>query len=185
MLPEISLNVMDIAQNSVRAQASLITIEIEIDTKEGTLRLVMDDNGYGMSEEETEKVTDPFFTSRTTRKVGLGVPFVKQAAEITGGSFSIESEEKVGTKLCAIFNKASIDCMPLGDICSTIYLLVISYEKIDFLYRYTVDDRSFTLDTRQMRDICGGIPFSNPDISEFIKSYLTENTDEVNQGQVF
>jgi uncharacterized protein YukJ len=64
-------------------------------------------------------------------------------------------------------------------------LLVISYEKIDFLYRYTVDDRSFTLDTRQMRDICGGIPFSNPDISEFIKSYLTENTDEVNQGQVF
>ncbi len=97
MMPEISLNILDVAENSVRAGASLIEIGVSVQTEEDTLTVVIKDDGCGMSEEQIEKVQDPFYTTRTTRKVGLGVPFFKQAAESAGGSFSIMSEEGKGT----------------------------------------------------------------------------------------
>lgn len=185
MLPEISLNILDIAQNSIQAEADLIEISIQISLENHTLTLFIGDNGCGMTEDEVQEVTDPFFTSRSTRRVGLGVPFLKQEAEISGGSFEIESELFVGTKLCAIFNEKNIDCMPLGDISSTIYLLILSNDKIDFLFRYYVDKEGFLLDTREIRNICGSASFSDQTISEFIKSYLVENISEINRGQVF
>lgn len=103
MMPEISLNVLDVAQNSVRAGASLISISVRADTNQDTLTIVIEDNGCGMTKEQAARVIDPFFTTRTTRKVGLGVPFFKLAAESTGGSFSIRSEPGVGTVVTAVF----------------------------------------------------------------------------------
>lgn len=185
MLTEISLNVIDIARNSIRAGASLVQISIDVDTRKKTLRLTIADDGSGMSPQQLAKVEDPFFTSRTTRKVGLGIPFLKQEAECTGGTFSIKSEEGKGTVVEALFHRDHIDCMPLGDINSSICMMVTTSENknVDFVYTYEVDGRSFKLDTREVREILDGVPLSDPKVSEFIRSYLIENQEAVDRGE--
>ena len=135
-----------------------------------------------MTPQQVEQVTDPFFTSRTTRKVGLGVPFFKLAAESTGGSFTIRSEPGVGTTVTAVFVLSHIDRMPLGDINTTIHTLVIYHPETDFVYRYRYNDRSFTLDTREFRQVLGDIPFASPEISAYIMDYLSENKLETDGG---
>jgi len=184
-MTEISLNILDVAENSTRAGASLVTILIDISTADGTLKVVIADNGCGMTQEQVAKVTDPFFTTRTTRKVGLGVPFFKMAAESSGGSFDIVSELGVGTTVTAVFGLTNIDRMPLGDISSTIHNLIVYHPESDFYYRYTVNDRSFYLDTREMREILGGIPFDVPEVSVYISEYLKENKRETDQEEVY
>lgn len=180
MLPELSLNILDIANNSIRAGADLVTIEVRIHNKKDKLTLKITDNGCGMTKEEISRVEDPFFTTRTTRDVGLGVPFLKQAAEITGGAFLIESKPGIGTKINTSFGLSHIDRMPLGDICSTIYTLVLANKNINFLYIYKYDDKEYRLDTRDIREILGDIPFDTPEVAGFIGNYLKENHQEVN-----
>lgn len=140
---ELSLNVMDIVQNSVRAGASLITVQVAESKKHDTLTITITDNGCGMSAEQVKSVIDPFFTTRTTRKVGLGVPLFKMEAEMTGGSFQIDSEEGKGTKVTAVFRPSHVDMIPLGDIASVIHLLITCNPELDFL---------FTLQCRRKRD---------------------------------
>ena len=181
-MPEISLNVLDVAENSTRAGASLVTITVDADFTSDRLSIVIDDNGCGMTPQQVQQVTDPFFTSRTTRKVGLGVPFFKLAAESTGGSFTIRSEPGVGTTVTAVFVLSHIDRMPLGDINTTIHTLVIYHPDTDFVYRYRYNDRSFTLDTREFRQVLGDIPFASPEISAYIMDYLSENKLETDGG---
>ena len=185
MMPEISLNVLDVAENSTRAGASLVRITVEADFEKDRLTITIADDGCGMTPEQVAQVTDPFYTSRTTRKVGLGVPFFKYAAESTGGSFSIDSEVGVGTTVTAVFVLSHIDRMPLGDITSTIHTLVVYHPETDFLYRYCFDGHSFTLDTREFREILGDVPFDTPEISQYIKDYLTENKLEADGGAVY
>lgn len=183
MMPEISLSILDIAENSVRAKASLIEIEVSVDTGSDTLTVIVKDNGCGMSKEQLEKVQDPFYTTRTTRRVGLGIPFFKQAAESTGGSFSITSEIGKGTVAEAVFRLSHIDRMPLGDISSTIHMLIVFHEKIRFIYTYTYDGNQFVLDTREIHKILGeDISFSVPEVSDFIKGFLADNKEEADQG---
>ncbi len=181
-MTELSLNVLDVANNSVRAGAGLIEIEIYISTSDDTLTLRITDNGCGMNREQLSRAEDPFYTTRTTRGVGLGIPFMKQAAISTGGSFHMESSVNLGTKVTAIFGLSHIDRMPLGDINSTIYTLIISNTQIDFLYTYGFDGKVFTLDTRQLREILGDIPFYVPKVAAYIKEYLEENQQEVDGG---
>ena len=179
MMPEISLNILDVAENSVRAGADLIRITVSAKPEDDTLTVVIADDGCGMSKEQERQVTDPFYTTRTTRKVGLGVPFFKQAAEGTGGSFRIESEKGKGTTVTAVFGLSHIDRMPLGDISSTIHTLIVFNEKIDFVYTYEYGGRSFTLDTREMREILGtDVSFAGPEVSSFIREYLETNKAE-------
>ncbi len=182
MMTEISLNVLDVAQNSVRAEASLIEISVEADTAKDTLTIIISDDGCGMNEEQVKSVIDPFFTTRKTRKVGLGIPFYKFAAESSGGSFNIESEVGKGTTVTAVFGLSSIDRMPLGDMTGTIHMLVTLNGHIDFLYRYRVDEREFVLDTRKFREILGDVPFDEPEVSVYIKEYLAENKLEVDKN---
>ena len=111
---------MDVAQNSVRAEADLVRITVTESEKEDTLTIRIADNGCGMTEEQVQQVIDPFFTTRTTRKVGLGVPLFKLSAEQTGGSFDIQSEKGVGTTTTASYVKSHVDMTPLGDINSKI-----------------------------------------------------------------
>ena len=183
MMTEISLNVLDITENSVKAGATLINITVNADTAKDSLTITIDDNGCGMTPEQLSKVTDPFFTTRTTRKVGLGVPFFKQSAEMTGGSFDIKSTPGVGTSICATYVLSSIDRMPLGDMVSTMHQLIVMHHQCDFLYTYTYNLKSFTLDTREFRETLGDVPFDVPEVSLFIRDFLKENTDEVNSGQ--
>ena len=183
-MTEISLNVLDIANNSIRAEASLIEIIIQIQRDLDKLTIIIADNGCGMTKAQIEKVEDPFFTTRTTRKVGLGVPFFKMAAESTGGSFRIESTPGVGTTVTAVFGLSHIDRMPLGDINSTMHTLITLNTQIDFLYHYIFDDKEFTLDTREFRQILTDVPLNSPEVSAYIKEYLQENQLEVDGGNL-
>ena len=185
-MPEISLNILDVAQNSVKAGAKLTTLSCLIDTKADTLTVVIEDDGCGMTKEQVAAVTDPFFTTRTTRKVGLGVPFFKMAAESTGGSFDIVSEKGRGTTVTCVFVLSSIDRMPLGDMVSTVHMLATQSGDMDLVYHYRVDEKEFTMDTREFREILGSdVSFNEPEVSAYIRDYLKENTDEVNSGQEF
>lgn len=171
---ELSLNVMDIVQNSISAGATMIKIAVlEEDDK---LTIAITDNGKGMSEEQVKHVIDPFFTTRTTRKVGMGIPLFKMEAEMTGGSFDISSKVGQGTTVTATFVSTHLDMTPLGDINSTIRLLITCNPDLDFIYYRRVKALDFTLDTREIRGVLGEVPLDTPDVSEWIKAYLTEQT---------
>ena len=183
-MTEISLNILDVAENSTRAEASLVTITVDADMDLDQLVITIEDNGCGMTPEQVEHVTDPFFTTRTTRRVGLGIPFFKYAAESTGGSFSIVSQVGKGTVVKAIFGLSHIDRMPLGDITASIHTLIVYHPQTDFLYTYRFNGKSFTLDTREFKEILGDVPFDTPEISAYIMEYLTENKLETDGGAV-
>ena len=176
---EISLHILDIVQNSIVAGASLVTVTITENSKENLFEVVIVDNGKGMDQGLLERVIDPFTTSRSTRKVGLGIPLFKLAAENTGGSFKITSEVGVGTTVCASFVLDSIDRQPLGDISGTMLGLFTSYESVDFYYRHETDGKVFEADTRELKKVLNGIPFSEPAVYEWLNSFLTEGEQEL------
>lgn len=175
---ELALNVLDIAENSVKANASLIVITIE--ARKNLLTIAIADNGKGMDKAFLARVTDPFTTTRTTRKVGMGIPLFKEAAEMTGGRFSIDSELGIGTTVTASFVIDSIDRAPLGDIAESAVTLL--RDDIDFVWVYTVNDKSFTFDTREVKRELGGIPITSPEIIKFLKDMLEENIESINGG---
>jgi hypothetical protein len=181
-MTEISLNVLDIANNSIRAGADLIEIKVEIQRELDILAITITDNGCGMDAKQLQNAEDPFFTTRTTRKIGLGVPFFKMAALSTGGSFCIESVPGAGTTVKAVFGLSHIDRMPLGDMNSTVHTLIVLNTQIDFLYTYVFDGKEFTLDTREFRQILNDVPLNSPDVSAYIKEYLNENQNETDSG---
>ena len=183
-MQELSLNILDVAQNSVRAGATLTEITVDEQPADDRLTISIRDNGCGMAPEQVRQVTDPFFTTRTTRRVGLGVPLLKMAAELTGGSLEITSEPGRGTSLRAVFGLNHIDRMPLGDMSGTIHTLIVYHPDTDFVYTYRYDAASFTLDTRELREILGDVPFNAPEVSQYIMEYLTENKQEVDGGNL-
>ena len=178
MMPELSLNILDVAKNSVTAGADLITITVAADTAADRLTIAIADNGCGMTAEQVARVTDPFFTTRTTRKVGLGIPFFKMAAELTGGSFTIDSAVNVGTTTTAVFGLRHIDRMPMGDLPGTVSTLIQASPEIDFVLDYSADAQAFTMDTRQFREILGGVPLNAPEILSYIEGFISENIAE-------
>ena len=184
MMTELSLHILDIAENSTRAGASFVQITVDVSLLADRISITIADDGCGMNEEQLANVTDPFFTTRTTRKVGLGVPFFKQAAECSNGSFSITSAVGTGTTVTASFRYSHIDRIPLGDLNTTIHTLIMMHPDCDFLYTYRVEQSSFVLDTRIFRELLEGIPFHTPDVSAYIKSYLVENEEEVNNNKL-
>lgn len=179
---ELSLHVMDLAQNSLSAGAALTQIEVTEDRKADRLTIQITDDGCGMTAEQVARVIDPFYTTRTTRKVGLGVPLFKMAAEMTGGSFTIRSEPGKGTTVTAQFVLSSIDMIPLGDINSTVRLLIHCNPLKDFVFRRTVNSNTFTLDTRELRKVLGEVPLDTQDVTVWIQDYLDEQTDIIFGG---
>ncbi len=171
------MNVLDVAENSMRAQAKNVTIKVIEDSAADKLSILIEDDGCGMSEEQVAQVTDPFFTTRTTRKVGLGVPLFKMAAEMSGGDFSITSKPGVGTKTCATFGLTNIDRMPLGDMASTMQLLICSHEDVNVMYTHIVDGREFFVSTDQLKEVLDGVSLETPEIRIFVGEYLRENIE--------
>ena len=171
---DLSMHVLDIAQNSIKAGASLVTVSFERDAA-GMLTFSVQDDGCGMSADFLARVTDPFTTTRTTRKVGLGIPMLKQSAEMGGGAFGIESEVGVGTTIRASFDTTNIDCIPLGDICdSLLTLVVLNPEQPEFLFQAVSPDSEACFDTRQLRSVLGGVPFNEPDVIAWMKESIDE-----------
>ena len=177
-MKELSLNILDISENSVKALATLV--EIVIEETEDVMTISITDNGTGMSEETLRSVINPFYTTRTTRKVGLGIPLFKFAAEQTGGGIEIISRhidtypENHGTTVKATFFKKHIDFTPLGDVVSTLTTLIQGHADIDFLYRHIFGERSVDFDTREVRAVLGDIPLDSYEILMWIKDNLEE-----------
>lgn len=177
-MKELSLNILDIAENSVKAGATLTEISIE-ETKE-KLILTITDDGCGMTEETVKGVTDPFYTTRTTRKVGMGLPLLKLEAEMTGGSLTVESKhvstdtENHGTTVCATFIKSHIDCTPLGDVVESVATLIQGHPDTDFLFSHKFDGGEACLDTRELRVVLEGVPLNTYEVIKWIKEYLKE-----------
>lgn len=178
-MQELSLNVLDIAQNSIRAGALLTTITVVEKTADHFMEISIEDNGCGMTETQVAHVMDPFFTTRTTRKVGLGVPFFKMSAEATGGEFFIESTVGKGTKTVARYRTDHLDMLPLGDMNATMLSLISVNPEIDFRYVHYVDDREFVLDTRELRAVLEDVPLNAPDVLLFIKETLSDGEGEL------
>jgi len=176
-MKELSLNILDITKNSVSAGAKNILISLVTD-EQGMLTLRIVDDGCGMSEETVRNVTDPFYTTRTTRKVGMGIPLLKLAAEQTGGSLVIASstdEVSHGTTIEATFDTKSIDFMPIGDMASTVSILIGGSPDIDFEFTDTCGERTVYLNTKELRKVLGeGISLGEPEIQMWIADYLNE-----------
>ena len=180
-MEELSLHLLDLIQNSVKAGASLI--EIIITDKAGLLTIELNDNGCGMSEEFLQRVESPFTTTRTTRKVGLGIPLFKQAALMAGGDFEIISRQGEGTRIKASFEINNIDRAPMGDLAGTILGQVLSTPVTpDYRLLYAVEDASFEFDTREIRRQLEGVPLDAPDVIAWMKDYLEEGIRELNGG---
>ena len=169
---ELSLHILDVCQNSIKADAKLIQIIIEEDIENDFYKIFIGDNGNGMSEKTLSEVSDPFFTTRSTRKVGLGVPLFKMAAEMCNGSFSVDSIINKGTIITAFFEHSHIDRAPLGDIAETIMILVLNEKDIDIYYEHILNNNKYIFDTREIRKVLNGIPFTEYSVILWIKENI-------------
>ncbi len=183
-MKELSLNILDIAENSYKAEASVTEILLIEDGK--TLSLTVKDNGKGMTKEVLLGVTDPFYTTRKTRSVGLGLPLLKLEAEQTGGHIEISSRHKDefpeshGTQVTAVFYKDHIDCPPLGDVISTVVTLVQGHPDTDTVFTHKfMSGHEVVLDTREMRAVLGELPLDTFEVLEWIKGTLEEQYTEL------
>lgn len=176
---EISLHILDIVQNSVVAGATKIEVYVDEDIATDKLIVKIADNGCGMSKEFLEKVIDPFTTKRTTRKVGLGIPLFKTAAEATDGSFDIQSEEGKGTCVTAVFGYSHIDRQPLGDMADTMLGLFTSYENVDFFYQHKIGEKEFEVETAELKKVLDGVPFTTPEVYLWLSEFLKEGESEL------
>ena len=179
-MKELSLNVLDISQNSISAGATKIGISL-VEDEVGLLTLTISDNGCGMSKETVERVTNPFYTTRTTRKVGLGIPLLKLAAEQTGGTLDIKSKtieeypDSHGTVLVATFHTDSIDFTPVGDMVATMCVIIQGHPEIDYSFCHKTPKHDVSLETSQMREVLGGdVSLGEPEIIEWLSEYLTQ-----------
>jgi len=177
-MKELSLNILDIAENSVKAGANLT--EISIEETEETITLTITDDGSGMKREILEAVTNPFYTTRTTRKVGMGLPLLKLEAEMTGGTMTVSSRhfsefpDNHGTCVSATFYKNHIDCTPLGDVVSSMTTLIQGHPDTDFLFTHKGNGIDVMLDTRELREVLGEVPLNTYEVIKWIEKFLNE-----------
>ena len=176
---ELSAHILDIAENSVRAGAKLIEININEDTANDSLSIAIIDDGQGMKPEDIKKALDPFYTTKTVRRVGLGLPLLADATQRSGGHFNLESQEGKGTTVQASFGLSHVDRQPLGDIIGTLIILVAGNSDVDFVYKHRRDDREFELDTRIIRKEISDIPINHPEILKYIRGVLEEGFGEI------
>ncbi|MBP7527922.1 MAG: ATP-binding protein [Syntrophorhabdaceae bacterium] len=175
MMEDISSHIMDIVMNSVTAEAKHISVIIEKDPRTSILGLTIADDGAGMDSETVQKVQDPFFSTKTGRKVGLGIPLLKGTAETTGGSFELTSARGAGTTIRATFDSRHPDLPPMGNVRDTFFVLIVSHPDVDFNFHYFVDGRDFTLDTGELKRELDGVPVNHPEVISFLSKYLDEH----------
>jgi hypothetical protein len=178
-MKDLALHILDILQNSVTAGATLIKLEIDELPQQDKYLVKFTDNGKGMDAATIQQVTDPFFTTRTTRKVGLGLPLLKQNAGRTGGNMLIQSTPGTGTVVEVNFGFSHIDRLPTGDIAGTIALTASSYPSIDFVYTHTTPDGTFEFDTLEIKATLEDIPINNPQVIAFMKNFIHDNLKEI------
>lgn len=180
-MKEISMHILDIVMNSVKAKATLIELYIEDSIKYNWIKIKIKDNGIGMSSEMTKLVTDPFFTTRTTRKVGLGIPMLKEACERCNGFFNIASKIGDGTVIECCFERNNIDRAPLGNIGDTIMAIINALDNCELLYKYATDQKTFVLNTAEIKEVLDGGNIKDNEVMVWIKEYVNENIESISK----
>jgi hypothetical protein len=179
-MTELSLHILDIIQNSIVAKADLIEISVLEDGISDLLLIEISDNGIGIDGETLKKVSDPFYTSRTTRKVGMGISLFRQAAEQCNGSLTIESQLHVGTTVKVVMKNSHLDKQPIGDIAGVISLMVSSNPLIDFTYQHITGKGKYLFNSKEIKKLLEDIPVTDPKVIKFIKEMIQDNLHEIN-----
>jgi len=180
---ELSLHILDICQNSIKANADLIKITIVENTIDNIYSIEIADNGHGMDKKTLSEVADPFFTTRTTRKVGLGISLFKMAAEMAAGSFLISSTVNQGTEIVATFKHNHIDRAPLGTIEDSLSILILNDNNIDVYYKHTFNNNDYLFDTRVVKEVLNGIPFTDYNVIMWIKKNIIDGIDNIHKEE--
>jgi len=177
-MQDLSLHILDIVENATEAGATLIEIYISEDKNKDLLQITIKDNGRGMDAAMVKGVKDPFMTTRTTRRVGMGLPLLEQAAKETGGNLLITSEPGKGTKVVATFQESHIDRKPVGDMGATLTTLIMGNPDLDFIYYSNLDGEEIGVDTRSIRDeLNGSISINDPAVIRLIKDLFKNNRE--------
>ncbi len=176
---ELSMHILDVVENSTRAGAHRVTIDIAEEKEKDNLTIVITDDGAGMDPETLKKVLDPFYTSKTVRRVGLGLPLFSQAAKKTDGSFSVESKVGSGTKVSAHFKHGHIDRQPLGDMANTMVTLIAGNPDVDFVYTHRCSDDSYIVDTSEIKEELEDVPINNTSVLQFIEEDIRKGLKEI------
>ena len=182
-MTEIALHILDIVHNSIRANATRIQITISENAATNEYLISIADNGKGIPPEILATVTDPFTTSRKTRKVGMGLSLLKHSAEQTGGWLKISSQTGIGTSVNCCFGLAHLDRPPIGNIAMTIYQLLSAYPKIQFIYTHQTNSGEYIFDTAEVKEALGDVPVTMPDVRNYLLEMINENLDEIQIGR--
>lgn len=178
-MQDLSLHLLDIAENSVRAQAKKIIIELDEKVSNNTLCLKISDNGKGMTQQMVQNVVDPFVTTRTTRRVGLGISLLNQNCINASGSLTVNSILGEGTTVQAMMQYDHIDRLPLGDIASSLIILIQGNSHINFIYKHIYENKIFLFDTLEIKKLLGEVMIDTPEIIQWLKKYIRENIDDL------
>jgi Signal transduction histidine kinase len=178
-MKELSLHVYDLMENSIAANATFIELTIKDSKKDNIYGFTIKDNGKGMTPDFLAKVTDPWTTTRTTRKVGLGLPLIKMNTENAGGSMKIQSQVGIGTQLDFWFQHDHIDRPPMGDLAGTIVMLCSQHEDIHFIYKHITDDGDFVFDTDEIKEALDGMSMKDLSIMHYLKEMIEENLNVI------
>lgn len=181
---ELALHILDIAENSISAGANKVEIVVKQDSLNDELWISVKDNGKGMNEELLAKVMDPFVTSRTTRKVGLGIPLLKQAAEACNGGMTIESQPGLGTELIVKFQDSHIDRMPLGSLADTFLSLLLGTPDVNWVLHYQVDDQVFDFDDTEVKQVLDGMPLTDYRVIEYLTNTIQDGINGINENAI-
>jgi len=176
---DLSLHIIDIIQNSLSAGASLIKLTVGEKSSENLLFIEIEDNGKGMTPEQVNSLDDPFFTSRTTRRVGMGIPLFRDSARQSGGSLVVTSQPGKGTKVIATFELNNIDCPPLGDIANSLILMVSANPNVNFFFRYIFEENVYVFDTIEIKEILDGLPINDPSVIRMLTSMVDANIQDM------
>lgn len=176
---ELSLYILDLTENSIHADSKNVVLKISESKKDDLLAITIKDDGRGMSDETIQKAYDPFYTTRKTRKVGLGIPLFKELCELCEGSFTIDSTLGVGTTVYATFKLSSIDLPPLGGIIDTLYTLICNEENVDISYIHEKDGNVFEFNTKEIKEILDGVSLNDPMVMTWFKEYVTNGLKEI------
>ncbi|MGD2125337.1 MAG: ATP-binding protein [Desulfobacteraceae bacterium] len=179
---ELALHIMDIIENGLAAGASLIQLSVFEDRNENWLRITIKDNGRGIPADKLQEVMSPFYTTRTTRRVGLGLSLFREASKRCDGEFNIRSKEEAGTEVFASFRLDHIDLAPIGDMAGSLTSLIMGNPDVDFVYTHEVDGKVFRLDTREVKGELEDVPINHPEVIRYLASSIRESLTGMKTG---
>ena len=178
-MEDLSLHILDVVENSIKAKANRIEIRLRDDAARDQITLEIVDDGVGMDAETVQKALDPFFSTKETRSIGLGLPLLAAAARAANGDFSIESRPGKGTQVTATFQAGHIDMKPLGDIAQTVVTLIMGHPDVDILYSHHIDQAHYSLDTKEIKTHLNGVSIASPEVICFIRDHIKEGLDNL------